>query len=162
MSDIRAPRLRVMFGGTEIPGAVNASVTVNNWYQADTFSLSFALYADQNFSAAWWSDQTDMLVDIQVGLQQTENEVVWQSILIGAVESLQLHPHTGLVLVTGKDLSVRFIQAKTQETFQNQTSSEIVTLLAARRGLKADVTATSVKAITYYQQTHANITPVQT
>jgi phage protein D len=151
----RAPRLRVMFGQVEIPGAKTASVTTNNWYQADTFDLSFALYADRAFGPLWWSQQDDMLVDIQIGYD-AGGSVAWKSILVGAVESTELHPHTGEVIVRGKDLSVRFIQAKTQETFQNQTSSEIAKTLAGRHGMAADVTSTKTLAGVYWKQDHSN------
>jgi phage protein D len=153
----RAPRLRVMFGQVEIPGAKTASVTTNNWYQADTFDLSFALYADRAFGPLWWSQQDDMLVDIQIGYD-AGGSVAWKSILVGAVESTELHPHTGEVIVRGKDLSVRFIQAKTQETFQNQTSSEIAKTLAGRHGMTADVTDTTTLVARYWQQDHVNTT----
>lgn len=46
-------------------------------------------------------------------------------------------------MVNGRDsATARFVEARTQEAFQNQTASEIATLLAARRGLRADVDPT--------------------
>ena len=154
---VRAPRLRVMFGGTEIPGAVNASVRINNWYQADDFDIGFALYADPDFGPLWWSQQTDMLVDIQIGYASGES-ITWASILVGAVENIEIHPTTGSVTVNGKDLVIRFVQSKIQEAFQNQTSSEIVAILAGRHGMTANATATTTLAGTYWQQDHSNIT----
>jgi phage protein D len=150
----RAPRLRVLFGGKEIPGAMSASVRVNNWYQADDFDLTFALYADRGFDAAWWSDQTDMLVDIQIGYE-AGGSVAWKSMLIGAIENVEIYLSTGRVSVNGKDLAVRLIQAKTQETFQNQTASEIVATLAGRHGMTANATATTTLAGTYWKQDHS-------
>lgn len=136
-----------------IAGAVSANVTNNNYYQADTFSADFALNALPN-GLAWWAGQPRMVVDIQIALNLTD----WKSVLIGEVDHIHTHPVTGLVQIEGRDLTARLIEARTQETFANQTSSEVAKTLAARHGLTADVTATKTLVSRFYQEDHSHVT----
>ncbi len=62
------------------------------------------------------------------------------------------------VEIDGRDLTARLLDARTQETFSNQTASEIAETLAARHGLTADVTATTTLAGRYYATEHDRIT----
>ena len=151
---VRAPRLRVMMGGVELPGAYSAEVTNNNWFQADRFRLEFAFNADPNYGLSWWSQQTDMLLDIQMSLSAGG----WVSLIIGQVEDIDTHPATGVITVTGKDLTSRLVEARTQETFLNQTASQVATTLAGRHGMTADVDATTTTVGRYYQIDHDQVT----
>ena len=63
-----------------------------------------------------------------------------------------------LVFLSGRDLTARLIEARTQESFSNRTASEIATLLAGRRGLSADVTATTTPVGRYWQLQRDRIT----
>jgi hypothetical protein len=60
----------------------------------------------------------------------------------------------GRLQIEGRDLSSRLIENKTQEAFVNQTSSQVATTLAQRRGLTPQVTATTTLVGRYYQQDH--------
>ena len=62
------------------------------------------------------------------------------------------------VEVDGRDLTARLLDARTQETFSNQTASEIAETLAGRHGLTPNVTATSTLAGRYYEAEHDRIT----
>lgn len=142
----RAPLLRVLTNGKAIPGALEASVTGNSHYQADRFSAVFAINADPAYSMAWWLAQSPpMVVDVQIGLNGA-----WQSIHVGEVDSLRLSPDGAKVEIEGRDLTGRLIEAKTQESFQNLTSSEIAVTLAGRHGLTADVHKTTTLASRYW------------
>ena len=151
---VRAPLLRVMANGAEIPGAYSAEIQNNNWYQADHFTVEFAFNTDPNFGLAWWAEQTDMLIDIQASLSAGG----WVSLIQGQIEQTSSHPATGVITATGKDLTSRFIEARTQETFLNQTASQVATTLAGRHGMTADVDATTATVGRYYQIDHDQVT----
>lgn len=151
---VRQPRLQILTNGTPIGGAIEFEVTSNNYYNADTFTAQFALFADPNFGPLWWGDQTEILVDIQASLDGGQS---WTSLLIGDVDNVSMHLEKGVVQVDGRDLTARFIDNKTQETFLNKTSSQVVQELAARRGLTADVTPTSTLVGRYYSADHDRI-----
>jgi phage protein D len=62
------------------------------------------------------------------------------------------------LVLEGRDLTAALIEARTQETFANRTSSEIATLLAGRHGLTSDVQATTTPVGRYWQLQHDRIT----
>lgn len=146
-----APRLRVLNNGKEMAGVTLAEVTQNSYYQASIFRLEFALSAAP---AGWWDVEPPLVVDIQFSLDGQG----WTSLLVGEVDHQSVHWATGQVSMDGRDLSARLIEAKTQEAFQNRTSSEVATILAQRHGLTAQVTATSTPIGRYYQVDHVRTT----
>ena len=132
MTAVRQPRLRVLADGAALPGAVSAEVNSNNHLAADRFRVRFAA---QGLDPANLSGR----LDVQVGLDGG-----WSSLLLGTADSVHFDPIRGTLDVEGRDLSAALVEARVDETFANRTSSEVAELLAARHGLKADVTATSV------------------
>src|SRR5690242_19270086 len=51
-------------------------------------------------------------------------------------------------------MTANFIDSKTQESFQNQTSSQVVETLASRHGMTADAMPTSTLVGRYYEMDH--------
>jgi phage protein D len=151
---VRQPRLRILCNGQEIGGPIEFEVVNNNYYQSDTFTAQFAFRANPNFNLIWWGGQTEILIDIQSSLDGGQT---WVSHIIGDVDHMSVSVEKGVISVDGRDLTSRFIDNKTQETFQNKTSSQIVQILAARRGLTADVTPTTTPVGRYYQADHDRI-----
>lgn len=140
---VRAPRLQVLFEGKPLPGAFEARWMQTNHYAPDTFDVSFAVNADPSRGPAWWDNRTaPMVLDIQAGLAQPNGAVQWTSLGIGQVDSHEYFPAAGTIELTGRDLSALLTDNETAETFQNQTSAQIVEAIAARNGLTADTTAT--------------------
>lgn len=159
MSTWRAPRLRLLANGSEIRGAIRAEAVSNNHYAADRFNGEVSLSADPAFGLGWWEAQTDIRLEVQMALMaDNTQQPSWQSILIGIIDHLQFDVTTQCVRFDGRDLSSLLIEAKTQETFPNQTSSQIAQTLAARHGLQASVAATSTLVGNYYQIDHDRIT----
>lgn len=146
----RHPRLRVLLDNAEVPGAISAEIISNNFYAADRFRL--ALHVTQS-QAAIWSATDAALLGIQIALDGD-----WISLIQGEVDQLHLDPRTGSLHLEGRDLTARLIESRTQETFANQTSSDIATLLANRHALIADVAPTSTPVGAYWQLEHDRIT----
>jgi phage protein D len=151
---VRHPRLRILYNGKSIGGAIEAEVSNNNYYQADTFTAHFALNEDPNFGLSWWGAQDKILIDIQSSLDGGQS---WVSHLIGEIDHMSGAVENGVLSVEGRDLTARFIDNKTQEAFLNKTSSEVVQELASRRGLTADVTPTTTPVGRYYSADHDRI-----
>lgn len=154
---VRAPRLRIMSGGSELLGAISADVTTQGGYTGDRFRASFALNVPGAHDIAWWSEQTALLIDVQVQIDAGG----WISLVQGEADAIDVHPVTGLVDFDGRDLTARFIETKTQESFVNQTASQVVTTLAARHGMTADVTATTTPVSRYWADEHTRETAGQ-
>lgn len=159
MSTWRAPRFQLLANGNRIIGGIRIEVVSNNHYAADRFNGEVSLSIDPAFGLGWWEAQTDIRLEVQMALMaDNTQQPAWQSILIGIVDHLQFDVTTQCVRFDGRDLSSLLIEAKTQETFANQTSSEIIQTLASRHGLQADVTPTSTLVGQYYQLDHDRIT----
>jgi len=162
------PRCRLVVNGTPLNGTVECHVTHNNHYRADTFSAKLAIAVDSGgpyssaqvaasapFSAQWWSDQDNaILIKVQMSLITLNGAPAWQTIFSGEVDNISLDNARQHVDLTGRDLSRRLLDAKTQEAFVNQTSSNIATLLAGRHNLQANVKQTTTLVGAYYQLEH--------
>ncbi len=151
----RLPRLRVLVNGTASPAAVSFSVTNNNWYQSDTFEVTFADNADPALSASWWADQQIVQLDVRASLDGGKS---WTSLIVGNVDDIQWSPDTHLIRATGRDLSSLLIEAPTKEQFVNQTASQVATTLAGRHGLTPVVTATTAQIGRYFEIDHDHTT----
>ena len=153
VSSVRSPRLRIIANGSCIPGALEANVSSNNHRAADCFHFALALAADPT-AASFWTGTTDILVDVQMSLDGT----AYTSVIQGLVDRVEVALMQGLIQVEGRDLTAGLIEARTQETFSNRTSSEIAQILADRHGLGSQITPTSTPVGRYYQVEHDRIT----
>jgi phage protein D len=149
-SSLRAPAVSVLANGAELAGVVEARVLSGSHCGADRFRVWLALSAND---AAFWASATQVLVDVRLGL-----DGAWARMIRGEVDAVQIDPIRRTLSIEGRDLTARLIQARTQESFQNRTASEIATILAARHDLAAAVTPTTTPAGRYYQLEHDRIT----
>lgn len=149
----RAPRLEIIANGIPLAGAIEAEVTTNSHYAADRFHARLALDADPG-SAAFWAGAGEVLVDIRFSLGLGTA----QSMILGAVDRVEIDPIQHLVRIEGRDLTARLIESRTQESFSNRTASEIATILAGRHRLTPVVTQTNTQVGRYYQDQHDRIT----
>jgi hypothetical protein len=148
---LRKPRLRAVVQGKTIPTLVQFEVMNNNYYQSDTFSAQFSLYLDPEFGISWWGGQTEILLDLQSSVDDGQT---WVSHILGQVDHVNAILEKGVISLEGRDLTARFIDNKTQETYLNRTASQVVEELAAKRGLTADVTPTTTPVGRYYEAQH--------
>ena len=150
----RTPALKLLANGRPIAGAIDAEVTSNNRFAADRFSARIAFDADPLAGASFWADSQGTLIDLALSL----DGISYQSLIRGLVDSVLIDPMAALVRIEGRDLSAPLIEARTQQTFTNRTSSEIASLLAQRHGLTPAVTPTTTPVGRYYQSEHDRIT----
>ena len=148
-NDLRCPKVSVLANGVLIDGVVSLEVCNNSFMEADRYRISIAL--DSTGPNFWASNAIDL--DISVGL-----DGAWQRLIVGPVDRVEIVLGENMVYVDGRDLTARFIEARSQETFENQTASEIVTLIAARRGLEANVATTSALIGRDFGGGHSQIT----
>ncbi len=161
-SSVRRPRARLLANGQALTGLYECGVQANNALKADRWDAHLALRADPGFDAAWWGVQKDLTIEIQMQLLPPGNPEgdygPWTSLIVGKVDDLHLDICQGAVHLTGRDLVAVFIDTKIQQAFPNQTTSDILTTLAAGHGMKADVTPTSTPVGSYYKSEHDKLT----
>lgn len=148
-NSVRTPWLNILADGVPISGVMEIDIRANAHLAAGRFRIRAAMPA--NIAAGLL--QPDTLIDLQLSLG--EDPV---SILVGEADSVAIDVLNATIEIEGRDLTRRLLDAKTQETFANQTSSEIATTLAARHGLTTAVTATARLAGRYYSDEHDRIT----
>jgi phage protein D len=157
----RSPRGAVKVNGEIIEGWVEFEVENVGYYSADTFHCTFAaslLPAGRNVN--WFSQQQDMYVELFIGfpanpdLYRTAELSSW---IYGQVDDIDVDPVTGLITVSGRDLTRVFIDKKTTQKWPNQTSSQIAAALAKEHGLSSVITPTKTKTGKYYEIDHVTI-----
>lgn len=151
----RSPSLRVLANGTALTGGCEAEISSNNHFGADHFSALIALGPDAAADAYFWSSATGIVIDIQFSLDGGDS---FTSLIQGLADNVVIDPVNGTVTVEGRDFSAALIEAQTQETFSNQTSSEITTLFAQRRGLTPNVIETTTPVGRFYESDHVGLT----
>jgi phage protein D len=152
---LRSPRLQVFANGQIVSGAIEAEVISNNYYAADRFGVVIALGPDSWAETAFWASESDISLDIQFSL---DGGASFTSLVKGAVDSVSIDPILRFAHLDGRDFAAALIEARTQETFANRTSSEIASLLANRHNLRPCVTPTTTPVGRYYQSEHDSVT----
>lgn len=157
---VRRPRMRILVDGVPLRGGVEAQVVTNGNREADSFSATLALGYDPNFNIGYWGREKKVPVEVQYGLLPDgapEGQVPWQSMFTGTADHIQISLNASAIVLSGRDLSSRFIDEKTREVFPNQTASDVIKTLAERRGMTADVTPTTTPVGAYYKDQHDKI-----
>ncbi len=145
----RTPSCAVLAGGVPVPGVIDVQISTNSYLAANRYRLRVSLSAS---GYALWAS-TPLTLEIRFGL-----DGAWASLMTGQVDRIVVDAACGEILVEGRDLTALLIEARTQETFENQTSSEIATTLAARHGLAPVVTPTTTLVGRNFQNDHARTT----
>lgn len=142
----------------------------NNYYLADTFRVELPISGQPAvLSLTYFSSQPAIMVEVLAGfplITASSNNAFSRegldSLILGQVDDVTINLAQRIITLSGRDLTSKLIDAKTTEKFQNLSSSQIATTLAVRRGLTPVVTATTVKAGTYYEIDHARLTDSRT
>lgn len=149
----RRPTSRILLNDCMLLGLVETEVTTHSHLCADRFDAKIALGMGDPYDAAFWASQAGVQVEILMSL----DAVSFNSMITGVVDTAVIDPIGGSLRITGRDLSARLIEAHTQTTFSNQTSSEIATTIAQRHGLNPNITPTDTLVGRYYQSEHDRI-----
>ncbi len=150
---VRTPRLRVLANGAILTDAFSAEVVSTNHYGADRFRVRAVLNGDPTTGAAFWAATDQIELDVQVGF---DGEFI--SLVQGTLDSVSMDPVGGTIELEGRDFTASLIEARTHESFTNQTASEIANVLAERHRLVGDVQMTTTPVGRYWQIEHDRIT----
>ena len=148
-NSLRTPSLVVLADGAALPNVIEADISDNAHFAAARFRLRLAT----DPATAARLVQPGAILDVQVALGGAP-----VSLVQGEADTISIDVTNRTVEIDGRDLTARLLDARTQETFANQTASEIAQTLAARHGLVANVTPTTTLAGRYYSSEHDRIT----
>ena len=147
-SSLRHPSMQVLVNSAVLGGVLEASVSSNSHYAADRFRLRAALAdVDPVFLSA-----ASLQIEICVGVDSS-----LRSLIVGLADRIDIDITRGLIEIEGRDYCAGLIEARIQQTFSNQTSSEIAEGFAQGQGLLADVAQTRTPVGRYYQSEHDQV-----
>lgn len=155
---VRQPRWILKANGVEIAAAISWEIDSNSFYEADTFRATLAANAlPAGYGVDWWYAQDRIDIEIFAGFPADPanfSAADLTSIFYGQIEDDEWDPDSGIIEISGRDLTSELIDTKTSQNYSNLTSSQIATKLAQAHGLTPVVTATSTKAGKFYQIDH--------
>lgn len=149
----RSPGARVFANGGLLSGVIEIEVVTTRSYCADQFHVRCRVDETGLCDATFWSSEACILVEIQIAVDPP----AYLSIITGYADTIALDPISRLLFVSGRDLSSKLIEARSQGTFSNQTASDVATLLATRHGLIPNVSPTTMLIGRYYQSEHNQV-----
>lgn len=160
---LRQPFFSVFLNKNDIlTGVESFEVTNASHFAADTFRISASIGAlPAGVGEAYWAQSVGDELEIYAGFKDQSGQGQPKKLIYGQVDDIEYDPVGRSITLSGRDLSARFIDNRTAEQFQDQTASQVVQTLAARRGLKASVTATTTRVGTYYELYHLRLTKDQ-
>lgn len=158
-SEGRRPRWVAKIGGKQtIP--LSAEVVNNSHFQCDTFRLELeAWQQDEGLGIEFWADAGDTQVEILFGTLGPDEDADaipsdLKSLIIGNVDDVEVRTETGVIALSGRDLTARLIDNKIAKTWPDHTASQIVTDLAGQVGLNPKVTATKTPVGKYAKDSY--------
>lgn len=165
VAESRQPRGLAIINGQVVTGLVSFEVDSNSYYQADTFRATIALSAQPAATNwAWWASQTKLVLELFAGFPVDPDNYSKSdlgSLILGNVDDIEIDPVADEITLSGRDFTSKFIDAQTSEKFPNLTSSAIVAKIAARHGLKTQITPTTTKAGKFYTLESVSLTKRQ-
>lgn len=146
VSVARQPRGIVKANDVRLDGWTRFEFDNNTYSEADTFRVTFALSdLPAAYNDAFWAGQMEVFIELFAGFPVDADHYSaddLKSWIYGRVDDVEYDPVARLIHVSGRDLTAILIDARTTESFQNLTSSQVATLLAERHGFTPVVTAT--------------------
>ncbi|MDD2878006.1 MAG: hypothetical protein PHT60_13595 [Acidiphilium sp.] len=147
----RSIAVGVAIDGVPVAGVERLELMQCGHFAADRFQVWLATGATLGGAALFAGLQAG-IVTITIGLGSAG--LAGEPILTGQIDNVAVDFGTGHVVLSGRDLSARLIDAEVAQSFANQTASEIATAFAADAALETNVTATSTPVGQYYELAH--------
>jgi phage protein D len=144
-NEVQQPTLQITVNGIVLASVYAVEIQSHAFQGADRFSFAAAIVASEA------SLYTQVPLDVEVAVT-IDGQV--GSLLTGQADRIDIDPVRNTVQVSGRDLTAQMIAAQIRESFENQTSSDVATLLASRHGLAAAVSPTTTLIGRYYQDSY--------
>jgi len=154
LTSLRSPLARIIANGQLLPDLLEVEVSNYGHFSADNFSASLTLNSLSPYGGAFWSSEVAIAVQVLFSL----DSITFVSLFTGTVDTVSINQAKRIVHIAGRDLSAQLIEARTEEAFSNQTSSDIALLFAARHGLTPNIATTTTPVGRYYQDEHDRLT----
>lgn len=151
---LRQPRAIVIINGFFVLWT-DISITTTTFYVADTFHLEIPLYGQPpGFTAQYLATQSVMNISIYLGFPPDPNSYTTKDLMLFMLsdcDEMVVDPLRATIKFSGRDLTSRFIDNKTNQYSPNQTASTIAANLAKQNNLGTSmITATQGNVGVFY------------
>lgn len=148
---LEQPQARVSVGGQYIDGLLEIDIQSCSAFMAGRFlvqfSVGFFLSIDEFISF----DGSSLSIEI------ADNSFSYKEVMKGYVENIQFDLLEKTVTLQGRDFTSILIDANLDQSFVNQSASDIAVEIAKKYGMTANVCGTSSLVGQYYQIDHTKI-----
>jgi phage protein D len=160
----RRPRGFLKINGKSA-AAIDLSVTSTSHFTPDSWTASLGLYDQpQGLDLSFWSAlDPSTIVEVRMGFlsqNQSASEFPTSSsvLVTGLIDDIEPDRTSGVVSLSGRDLTARLVDNKTANRYPNVTASDAVTQIAKQFNLTPKVTATTTPIGKYGQDSYASMT----
>ena len=136
----KAPRIWVQIAGTMFDTVMHADLVSAGSCKSSHFELTLALSRKLESNQWLGTLSGGIAVKIYMRLHRGENNLV---MFEGLMDSLTFDAFSNVVSIRGRDYSSILIDSTYQESFYNQTASEVANSIATRHGFLPNITDTS-------------------
>jgi hypothetical protein len=150
----RSPRIWVQIDGTAFDTVMHADMVSAGSCRSSHFELTLALSGKLELIQWLCSLSGRVVVKIYMRLRPGENDTIMSE---GLMDSLTLDSLSNVVSIRGRDYSSILIDSTYQESFYNQTASEVATSIALRHGFLPNIAETSALIGDYSGGDHSQL-----
>ena len=142
----RSPRVRIQVNGISVDSVLHADFTASGSCKSSKFEVIVSLIGGSQ-TTQWLNEITGRVaLEIFLRIRTSDDEI---SMFEGFVDNISLDPIQKIARLRGRDYSALLASSTYQESYQNQTSSEIAATIAARHGFNSNIVATTALVGSY-------------
>jgi hypothetical protein len=148
---LRTPRVRAQFNGVAVDSVLHIDMTIAGSNRSSQFELTVSI--ENRLQTEQWLDPSTGRVEVKIFMhceKYDNGTVVFQ----GLADGVAFDPINRVARVQGRDYSSVLINSGYQDSFCNQTASEIAGHIAQRHGFDQDIVATSAMVGSYQSSIH--------
>ena len=145
---VRSVGVSVVINGAPVAGAVSLELLQGGGFSASRFVLLMALSATTG--ASFYAGLALSSISISI----TFDNGTGSTLIIGQIDNVTIDFSQRSARLTGRDLSARLIDAEVNQSFANQTASDIAESLALAAGLIPNASQTRTPVGQYYELAH--------
>lgn len=150
----KAPRVRALINGAMVDSIMHVDMVLGGSCKSSRFELTASTLG--NSLNNQWLDLLAgrVTVEILMRSQSAANDI---SMFEGLADSISVDPINGVARIQGRDFSSILINSTYEDSFCNQTASEIANYISDRHGFNANITATSTMVGSYQCDGHSQV-----
>jgi phage protein D len=141
-----APRVWAQINGADVDSVMHANISNNGSCKSSRFELTVS--TSGNTQADQWLPLIAGKVTVAIYMRSRRGEN-GSTMFEGLADNIAIDPINSTARITGRDYSSVLISSTYQDSFFNQTASEIANSIAARHGFVQNISPTSTMVGSY-------------